>query len=99
LINRQRTDRSRPLAFQFGSQATLSDNRFKLVHNTKPGRLRSDNGDAPVFEWELYDLLNDPAETTNIADQHPQVIKEMQTQLAQWQASCRASNVGQDYAE
>ena len=33
------------------------------------------NPNAPI---ELYDLESDPAETTNIADAHPDIIKEVQ---------------------
>ncbi len=30
---------------------------------------------------ELYDLANDPSESTNIADDHPALVKELQTRL------------------
>jgi len=31
--------------------------------------------------FELYDLLNDPLETTNVADKHPDVVSELSYQL------------------
>ena len=77
--------------------ATLSDNRFKLVHNPGKKRLKSDNGTAPVVEWELYDLDNDPSESKNIIDKHATIAAEMRKQLEEWQESCEASNRGEDY--
>ena len=79
------TSRPRPLGFwQFaGDQGRLtedsgpsawSDNRYKLV---KPGRGR----------WELYDLLEDRGETTDVAAGHPEVVERMKAGLREWQAS------------
>ena len=97
LIEGRMTERSRPIAFQFGSQASLSDNRYKLVANSRKNRPRSDNGKVPTAEWELYDLLNDPSETKNIADQHVDIAAKMKKTLTKWQASCAASEEGKDY--
>jgi arylsulfatase A-like enzyme len=30
---------------------------------------------------ELFDLANDPSETTNVADQHPEVVRELEARL------------------
>jgi arylsulfatase A-like enzyme len=97
LIDRNMTKRPTPIGFQFGSQATLTDNRFKLVHNTSEERHRSDNGSVPYSEYELYDLINDPSETKNIIDSHPQIAERMKETLQEWQASCKSSDEGQDY--
>ncbi|QXD25742.1 sulfatase-like hydrolase/transferase [Opitutia bacterium ISCC 51] len=97
LIEDDIQERPRPIAFQGHGLASLSDNRFKLVHNPNEKRLRSDNGTAPMVEWELYDLLADPAESNNLADQHPEVVKKMKSQLIAWQISCEASNEELDY--
>jgi arylsulfatase len=35
------------------------------------------------LSWELYDLEADPCETTDLADQYPERVKEM---AAQWEA-------------
>ena len=89
--------RPRPIGFQGHGLATLNDNRYKLVHNPGMNRQRSDNGTTPIAEWELYDLINDPSESINIADQHPEVLKKMKSQLIAWQISCEASDQGMDY--
>lgn len=97
LIEGKMAQRPKPIGFQFGSQASLTDNRFKLVHNASRRRPRSDNGSVPTAEYELYDLRDDPGETKNVAGQFPQVLQAMEKTLDQWQASCRASDQGQDY--
>ena len=72
----------------FGGAAAWTGNRFKLV----TGRAR--RGEPRT---ELYDLLADPKETTNIAAQHPDVVKSMNSQLRQWQRSVERSLTGADY--
>ena len=45
------------------------------------------------FEWEiaaresLFDNLNDPAETDNLADKHSRNVHEMTSRLPTWQRS------------
>ena len=97
LIEGKMTERPKPIGFQFGSQASLTDNRYKLVHNTRQRRPRSDNGAVPTADYELYDLINDPGETRNIADRLPDVVAAMKDTLSQWQTSCQASDAGRDY--
>ena len=97
LIEGNATRRLFPIGFQGHGMATLNDNRFKLVHNPGKKRLKSDNGTAPVVEWELYDLDNDPSESKNIIDEHATIAAEMRKQLEEWQESCEASNRGEDY--
>jgi arylsulfatase A-like enzyme len=46
---------------------------------------------------ELYDLLRDPHETNDIAEQHPNVVEGMAARLEEWRQSCAASAEGADY--
>ena len=46
---------------------------------------------------ELYDLVNDSQETTNIASNHPEIVKTMRAQLLEWQESVEQSLTGADY--
>ena len=47
--------------------------------------------------FELYDTQNDPGETKNLADEHPEKVEEMQVQLRKWQESVLNSLTGADY--
>ena len=97
LIKARMTERPKPIAFEFGSQASLTDNRYKLVHNRGRRRPRSDNGTVPTAEYELYDLISDSGETMNVADRFPEIRARMEDTLLEWQSSCRASEEGSDY--
>ena len=94
VIEGSSSSRPKPIAFRFGRQAALCDNRFKLVHNEKLIRHRYDNGSAPIAVFELYDLIADPCETKNIAAAHADRVKEMRSQLSSWRASCMRSREG-----
>ena len=86
-----------PIGFDsFGSAAWI-DNRYKLVHNTTLKRHLSDTADAPIDEWELYDIINDGPETTNIAHENPNRVQRLKNELKAWQNSTLASSQGRDY--
>lgn len=40
--------------------------------------------DLATKEVELYDRSNDPAETRNVADEHPDVVRDLQRSLSRW---------------
>ncbi|TWU13565.1 Arylsulfatase [Symmachiella macrocystis] len=89
LIETNVTERPSPIGFQHHDALAWTDNRYKLINNTRK-RKRDPNGKPlrpPVFE--LYDLLADPQEAHDIAAEHPEVVKRMQTELLAWQASCK----------
>ncbi len=67
----------RAMVFQYRQQIAVCDRRFKLI---------STNAGA---SWELYDLVNDPAEQDNLATGHPAVVQRLRTVAADWLASCR----------
>lgn len=72
----------------FGGEAAWTDNRFKLVvAQGKKGPPRT----------ELYDLVADPKETTDVAARHPDVVEGMTGQLHEWQRSVERSLTGADY--
>ncbi len=98
MIDGKMRQRSQPIGFQFGQQASLTDNRYKLVANSGNKRPRHDNGKVPFEAYELYDLIDDPSETKNMAEKHPDIVARMKTTLEKWKASCRASEQGKDYS-
>jgi len=78
-------------AFEAGAEppghAAWIDGRFKL-HSIP-------TEDGPVSR-ELYDLVADPSETTNLAAEHPDRVASMSAALADWQASVIRSLRGDD---
>lgn len=70
-----------------GELRAIRDGRFKLhfphQYRTLAGRAGGTGGSPAGYEQatiglELYDLENDPGETTNVADQHPEVVERLQ---------------------
>ncbi len=51
-----------------------------------------------TMKYELYDLSKDEAETTDLSEAHPQIVKTMSRQLADWRNSVIDSLNGKDYS-
>jgi hypothetical protein len=107
LIEGKMTQRPRPIGFESSGRMALIDNRYKIYGRSGRGGKRNRRGKkadvprpkgaSPGGDFELYDLIKDPGETTNIAAEHPDIVKAMSEQLLKWRASCKASNAGGDY--
>lgn len=66
----------------------IIDGNFKLViHEQKKGDPKH----------ELFDLLSDPAEKTNLIEQQPATAEKLRIRLRQWQQSVLRSLTGADY--
>ena len=74
-----------PIAFQSRKQLALIDNRDKLYS--------PDQGET----LELYDIIDDPSESENIASSKSEIVRTMEATLDEWTASCEASLAGADY--
>jgi arylsulfatase A-like enzyme len=85
LINGQMKKRPRPIGFQSANQLSLTDNRYKIYS--------SDKGKT----FMLFDLLEDPGETKDLAAQKPQILQKMKKMLIIWHKSCQNSLAGKDY--
>ncbi|GAA5221039.1 sulfatase-like hydrolase/transferase [Membranihabitans marinus] len=72
----------------FQGERVIMKDGFKLILE---GQSPNTMGD------ELYDIENDPREINNLADQYPQWVEEMKTELSNWQASVLNSLTGGDY--
>ncbi|WP_430931159.1 sulfatase-like hydrolase/transferase [Saccharicrinis sp. 156] len=83
-IKADKKERDGFIGFQSKTQKSLVTQQYKLI--TIDGE-----------KFELYDLLNDPKETNNIAATHPKVVEEMKLQLEEWVESCKRSDEGNDY--
>ncbi|MBL7188529.1 MAG: sulfatase-like hydrolase/transferase [Phycisphaerae bacterium] len=91
LLDGRMTERPKPIAFwhggggqKNGGHATLTSNQYKL-HKPAPEK------------YELYDLLNDPAESKDLAAEHPEIVAQMKSSLLTWQDSVVNSLAGNDY--
>ena len=94
----EQNSRERPIGFNglAGETARIGD-RYKLFHNAAMTRQRWDSDSLPVAEYELYDLLEDPSETMNLAQDLPAILEEMKKQLNTFSQSCSTSDQGADY--
>ncbi len=78
--------REAPIGFRFRGRLAWIENRYKLLMN--------EQGAGSI---ELYDLVADLAETTNLADSRPDRTAHMKTRLMAWAATVEASASGYDY--
>ncbi len=58
------------------AQCSVRSTRWHLVNNSKEG----------VKRWELYDVKADPGEKIDLASQHPEVVKTMDSVYDKWWA-------------
>ncbi|HEY5913201.1 MAG TPA: arylsulfatase [Verrucomicrobiae bacterium] len=47
-------------------------------------------------DWQLFDLKADPGEKTNVAAQHPEVIRELETAYDQWWETIQPQLINED---
>jgi len=102
VLAQEQRQRPVPIGFEFAGKLALSDNRYKIVSYPPAGTARSKKKQAPQNAiqsrtFELYDLLEDPGESRNIAEHHPQLVRDMVLRLSAWRKSCQVSAGGADY--
>ena len=54
----------------------IAKDGWKLIHNIQGYRHRP--------EFELFDRVRDPLDQTNLADQHPDIVKQLIEDLTVW---------------
>lgn len=82
-LRRQLAEVWRSWPVETARERTARTPRFKLVDYPDPGG---------GFRSVLYDIENDPAESTDVAQKHPQVFLEMRTALDRWTSSIEAGS-------
>lgn len=64
-------------------QKVVRDGRFKLIFAQTRPEQRFIGGEGVRFT--LFDLVNDPGETVNVVDSHPQEAERLKKQLWRWE--------------
>ncbi|HKK63060.1 MAG TPA: sulfatase-like hydrolase/transferase [Bacteroidales bacterium] len=72
----------------FQGERVMMGDRYKLIVE---GETPNEKG------YELYDIQDDPGETTNLAAEYPEIVDEMASDLREWQESVLNSLTGADY--
>lgn len=85
LIEQDYPKRLEPIGFRLYKQRAYIDGQYKIYS--------SDDG----MHFELYDLLNDPYETSDIASSQSDRVNAMKKALETWIDSCIKSEKGEDY--
>jgi len=69
-------------------QCSVRSPRWHLVCVSKTGQK----------QWQLFEVLADPGETRDVAAQHPEVVKELETAYDQWWDSVQPQLVNENAA-
>ena len=85
LLQGEASARRMPIGFESQKQRAWMDNRYKLY---------SDDDGA---SFALFDLIEDPAETRDLAEENPERVERMRAALETWRSSCERSRAGADY--
>ncbi|MEM9586371.1 MAG: sulfatase-like hydrolase/transferase, partial [Planctomycetota bacterium] len=92
------TTRESPIGFCFQDNWAMVDDNYKILAlRTPQNRKAQESSDG--YRIEVYDLINDPNETTNLRTREPKRTAELQATLSSWQQSVRKSVAGKDYPE
>lgn len=75
-------------ADHLGPRAIIAGDHKLVIHEKK--------GETNI---ELFDLKADPAETSNLIDQQPELARKLQIDLRQWQDAVLLSLTGSDYRD
>jgi len=97
LLNGACEERSDPIAFQSplrGARWEKQEGKESLALVGKRYKILSLDGGS---SFQLYDLAQDPGETTDLASKHPEILLEMNATLRRWMNSCAESARGEDY--
>ena len=86
LLQREIGKRKKPIPFRHIGRAALIDNDMKLLTNA-----------MQKGKFELYDLANDPSETTDISGENPEIFARLKKEMLTWSSTVDNSVAGKDY--
>ena len=88
-LGKQDTKRKSPLFWEFG-QHFVGKSLPKNTYQTRSPNIGMRDGDWKLLvnydgtRIELYNLSDDPFETTNVAERHPKIANKMKAQAIKW---------------
>jgi arylsulfatase A-like enzyme len=85
LIRGEEFQRGKGIGFHSNGMQAWTETRYKIVRTIKAKK-------NPNPAWELYDLLNDPYETTNLATAEPETLKRLIGAFETWSKSTLADH-------
>ena len=95
LIDGRMKERPRPMGFwQYNGSRPVTTNSGPSAWNDNRYKLHK----LSARKYELYDVVADPSEKTDIAAEHPEIVERMKVELETWQQSVLRSYRGEDYA-
>jgi hypothetical protein len=93
VINGQVKDRGRDLYFGYRRLFQGTDGKA-LISGDYKLLTTADKGGGTTY---LYDLKNDPGETTDLSEKMPELFISLSKKLAETEHSCQLSRDGADY--
>jgi arylsulfatase A-like enzyme len=78
---------------------TVREGEWKLIFGSGAGPLHRNfgNSDAPAVEGELYNLKQDPYETNNLYERHPEKVQELTKRMQQYRSEGSVLHVPQSH--
>jgi len=85
-------DYARPPVIMHSANGTFAIRmgQWKLIASEGSGGREQPRGEPFGRPYQLYDLVADPSETTNLIEQHPEIAQRMEAMLEQIRASGRS---------
>lgn len=77
-------ERENPIGFMSRGHIALVGQQYKVIDHSGGGTWP---GSPEEWELELYDLINDPGESEDLADQKPEQLQKKRKQLEAWYKS------------
>jgi arylsulfatase A-like enzyme len=84
-IQGKETERQKAMGFICKPQTSWVSHKYKLI------------GNENLQNFELYDLLSDPSEKSDIITEFPEIAKTLEAELKEWHRSVKSSSKGADY--
>lgn len=76
------------IGYELSGSSAIFRGNYKLSMNPKP---------KGTGKWELYDIVADPSELNNLAEKHPDMVKELAQLYAQYEKDNGVVPVPDDY--